>query len=84
MTKYIWSDVILQNESKVKDRAEDQSFLITDNAIMDALEIMPFVYIRQIAKMTLISPTTLFHRLTIIASLSPEVIAFGSLQTLRL
>jgi hypothetical protein len=58
------NDVILQNEPETQDRAEDQGFSITDNAILEALEMMPFASIRQIAKMTIIPPTTAFGRLT--------------------
>jgi hypothetical protein len=64
VTKYIWNNVILQNESEAEDGAEDQGFSITDNAILEALEIMSFASIRQIAKMTIIPPTTIFCRLT--------------------
>jgi hypothetical protein len=64
VTKYAQNDVILENEPEVKDRAEDQSFSITDNAIPEALEMMPFTSIRQIIKMTFILPTIVFHRLT--------------------
>jgi hypothetical protein len=42
----------LQNEPESEDRAEDQGFSITDNAILDTLEIMLFASIRQVAKMT--------------------------------
>jgi hypothetical protein len=55
---------LLQNEPEAEDRAEDQGFSITDDAILDALEMMPFISIRQIAKMTFIPPTTGFRRLT--------------------
>jgi hypothetical protein len=54
----------LQNEREAKDRAEDQDFSITDNAILEALEIMPFASIHQIAEMIFISPTTEFRLLT--------------------
>jgi len=54
----------LQNEPEAENRAEDQGFSITDNAILEALEMMPFASIRQIAKMTIIPPTTVFRRLT--------------------
>jgi hypothetical protein len=57
------NDLILQNEEEAEDRAEDQGFSITDNAILEAPEMMPFVAIRQIAKMTFILPTTGFRRL---------------------
>jgi hypothetical protein len=54
----------LQNEPETEDRTEDQGFSITDNAILEALEMMPFASIRQIAKMAFIPPTTVFRRLT--------------------
>jgi hypothetical protein len=54
VTKYIRNDAILQNEPEAEDRVEDQGFSITDNVILEALEIMPFAYIRQIAKITFI------------------------------
>jgi hypothetical protein len=49
---------------EAEDRAEDQDFSITDNAILEALEMMPFASIRQIAKMICIPPTTEFRLLT--------------------
>jgi hypothetical protein len=64
MTKHIQNHVIVQNKPEVEDRAEDQSFSITDNVILEALERMRFASIRQIAKMTIISHTTGFRRLT--------------------
>jgi hypothetical protein len=64
VTKYIWNNVIFQNEREAEDRAEDQGFSITDNAIREALELMTFASIRQIAKMTFIPPTPVFRRLT--------------------
>jgi hypothetical protein len=64
VTKYIWNNVILQNEPEAEDRAEDQGFSITDNAILEILEIMSFASISQIAQMTFISLTTRFRRLT--------------------
>jgi hypothetical protein len=64
VAKYIRNYAILQNEPKAEDRAEDQGFSIADNAILEALEMMPFGSIHQIAKMTFIPPTTTFHRLT--------------------
>jgi hypothetical protein len=54
----------LQNEQEAEERAEDQGFSITDNPILEALEIMPFVSIRQIVQMTFISLTTGFRRFT--------------------
>jgi hypothetical protein len=54
----------LQNEPEAKDGAEDQGFSITDNAILEALEMISFASIRHIAKMTIIPPTTVFRRLT--------------------
>jgi hypothetical protein len=53
----------LQNEPEARDRAEDQNFAIPDNAILKALEIMPFSSAHQIAKMTFIPPSTISHRL---------------------
>jgi hypothetical protein len=58
------SDVVWQNEPKAEDRAEDQSFSIPDNAILEAREMMLFASIHQIAKMTFIPPTTVFRHLT--------------------
>jgi hypothetical protein len=46
MTKYIWNNVILQNEPEAENRAEDQGFSITYNAILETLEMMPFASIR--------------------------------------
>jgi hypothetical protein len=62
MTKNIRNDLILQNEPEAEDRAEDQGFSIAGNAILEALEMMPFTYVRQIAKMTIIPPATVFRR----------------------
>jgi hypothetical protein len=62
--KYLRNDIILQNEPEAEVGAEDQSFSIADNAVLDALEMMSLASIRQIAKMTIILPTTLFRRLT--------------------
>jgi hypothetical protein len=64
VARYFRDDVILQNEREAEDRAEDQSSSIADNAILEALKMMPFPSIRQIAKMTIILPTTEFRRLT--------------------
>jgi hypothetical protein len=44
----------LQNEPEAGDRAEDQDFSITDSAILEAPEMMPFASIRQIAQMNFI------------------------------
>jgi hypothetical protein len=63
MTKSTRNDIKLQNEPEAEDRAEDQSFSLTDNAILEALEMMSFTSIRQIVKMTFIPPTTIFRRL---------------------
>jgi hypothetical protein len=63
-TKYLQNDVILQNELEAEDRTEDQSFSIADKAILEALEMMPFVSIRHITKMIIIPRTTGFRRLT--------------------
>jgi hypothetical protein len=46
VTKYIRNDVILENEPEAVDRAEDQSFSITGNAILEVFEMMPFASIR--------------------------------------
>jgi hypothetical protein len=46
VTNYLGNNVILQNEPEAEDRVENQSFPITDNAILDALEMMPFASIR--------------------------------------
>jgi hypothetical protein len=64
MTKYIGNDVILQNEPEAEDQAEDKDFSITDDATMEALEMMQFAPVHQIAKMTFILPPTGFRRLT--------------------
>jgi hypothetical protein len=64
VTKDMRNYLILENEPEVEDRAEDQYFSMTDNAIMEAVEMMSFASIRQVAKMTFISPTTGFRRLT--------------------
>jgi hypothetical protein len=49
VTKHIRNDVSLQNEPETEDRAKNQGFSIPDNAILEALEMMPFASIRQIA-----------------------------------
>jgi hypothetical protein len=54
----------LQNEPEAEDAAEDQGFYITDNVILEALEMMSFASIRQITKMIFIPPATVFRRLT--------------------
>jgi hypothetical protein len=59
VTKYIQNDSILENEPD----AEDQGFLITDSAVLEALGMMPLVSIHQIAKITFIPSTTVFRRL---------------------
>jgi hypothetical protein len=66
VTKYIRNDIILQNdpERESEDRAEDQSFSITDNAIPEAFEMLSFASIRQIVKMSFMPHTTTFRRLT--------------------
>jgi hypothetical protein len=64
VTKYIRNNAILQNEPEAEDRAEDQRLSITDDAILKALEMIPFASLRQIAEMTFIRPTTVFRRLT--------------------
>jgi hypothetical protein len=63
VTKKIQDDVILQNEPEAEDMAEHQGFLITNNAILEAFEILLFPRICQIAKMAFIPPTTVFRRL---------------------
>jgi hypothetical protein len=64
VTKYLGNDVILQNEPEAADQAEYQGLSIADNAILEALEMMPFALIRQIAKMTIIFRRTGLRRLT--------------------
>jgi hypothetical protein len=64
VTNYLQKDVILQNEPETEDRAEDQGFSIADNAILEALEMLPFPSIHELAKITIIAPATVFHRLT--------------------
>jgi hypothetical protein len=54
----------LQYEPEAEDIAEDQGFSITNNEILEALEMMPFASIRQITTMSFIPPINLFHRLT--------------------
>jgi hypothetical protein len=54
----------VQNEREAEDRVKDESFSITDNGILEALEMMSFSSIRQIAKMTIIPPPTIFRCLT--------------------
>jgi hypothetical protein len=56
--------LLLEPELEAEDRAEDRGFSITGNAILDALEMMPFASIRQIAEMTFLPPPTIFRRLT--------------------
>jgi hypothetical protein len=63
VTKYLQNSVILQKEPEDEDRAEDQGFSVTDNAILEALEIMSFASISWIAQMTFIPPTIRFRRL---------------------
>jgi hypothetical protein len=60
MTKHVRNDVILQNGPEAEDRAEGQGFSITDNAILEELEIMSFASVRQIAKMTFVLPIIVF------------------------
>jgi hypothetical protein len=81
VTKSIRNDVILPNEPEAEDRAEYEGFSIPDNAILEAVEMIPFASIRQIAKMTFVSPTTLFCRLT--KSLHFVLKRLHSSQTLR-
>jgi hypothetical protein len=64
VTKYLRNDIILQNEPDPEDRAKDQGLSIPDNAILEALEMMPFASIRQIVKMAFIPLTTVFCHLT--------------------
>jgi hypothetical protein len=64
VTKHIRNDAVLENEREAKNRAENQGFSITDNVILETLEMMPFASIRQIVKMTIIPPTTVFPRST--------------------
>jgi DNA-binding MurR/RpiR family transcriptional regulator len=56
----------LQNESEPEseDKAEDQDFSITDNAILEALEMMPFASIRQIAQLIIVPLATIVRRWT--------------------
>jgi hypothetical protein len=54
----------LQNEPEAEDGVEDQGFSIPDNVNLEALEMMPFAPIRQIAEMTVIPVTLAFRRLT--------------------
>jgi hypothetical protein len=61
VTKYIRNDTILQNESEAEDRAEDQGFSITDKAILEVFEMVPFASGRQAAKMTFVPPATGFR-----------------------
>jgi hypothetical protein len=65
VTKSIQNDAILQNEPEpeAEDRVENQGFSITDNGLLEALEMMSFASTRQIAKMAFIAATTLFRRL---------------------
>jgi hypothetical protein len=63
VAKYIWNDVIFQNEPEAKDRAEDQGFSMTNNAILEIFAMISFASIRQIVKMTFIPLTTVFRRL---------------------
>jgi hypothetical protein len=63
VTNYLRNNVILQNEPEAEDRAKDQSFSITDNAILETSEMMPFASIRQIAKTTFIPLITVFRHL---------------------
>jgi hypothetical protein len=64
VTKYIRTDVILQNEPKAEDQTEEQGFSNTDNPILDALDMISFSSIHQIAKMTFIRPAIVFLHLT--------------------
>jgi hypothetical protein len=64
VTKYMRKEAILQNEPEAEDRAENQGFSIPDNAILEALEMMSFASIRQIATKSFIPPATTFRRLT--------------------
>jgi hypothetical protein len=51
----------IANETEAEDRAEDQSSSIADKAILEALEMMRFLSIRQIAKMTFTLPPAVLH-----------------------
>jgi hypothetical protein len=62
--KHIRKDKILQNEPETEDRADDQSFSTTDNANLEAFEMIRFASIRQIVKVTFIPLTTVFSRVT--------------------
>jgi hypothetical protein len=54
----------INQKSGIENRTEDQGFSIPDNPILEALEMMPFASIRQIASMTFIPPPTVFRLLT--------------------
>jgi hypothetical protein len=75
------NDAILHNKPRAEDRADGQGFSIRDNEILDALETISFVSIRQIAKISFIPHTAVFGQL-IKSSLCSETIALGSPQTL--
>jgi hypothetical protein len=64
VTKHVRNNVILQTEPETEDKTEDQGLSIADNAILEALEMMPFASIRQIAKMTIILARTGLRRFT--------------------
>jgi hypothetical protein len=51
-------------EPEARDRADGQGFSMTDNVILEALEMMTFTSIRQIAKIIMLIPTTAFRRFT--------------------
>jgi hypothetical protein len=59
----MWNEIILQNEPEAEDGAVNQSFSITDRVILEALEIMLFAWIRQIAQTTFVPHTTGFRGL---------------------
>jgi hypothetical protein len=62
--KYRRNNVILENEPEAEERAENQGSSMTDKAILEAFEMILFASIRQIAKMAIILPATVFRRFT--------------------
>jgi hypothetical protein len=62
-TKYMRNDLILQHEPEAEHGPEDEGISVPNNIILEALEMMTCISIRQIAKMTIIPGAAVFRRL---------------------
>jgi hypothetical protein len=74
------NDLVFAKRTCPKGRPECRNFLITGNAILEALEMMSFVPLRQVTQM-IFAPCNRLSPLHAIGSLHSEAIAFGSSQT---